>query len=38
MQRKYAANLQENTHGNVSFQQICKAALLKSYLAMYVLL
>ena len=34
---KYAANLQENTHAKVSFQESCLAALLKSHFSMGVL-
>ena len=33
---KYAANLQENTHAEMRFQQSCKVTLLKSYFDMDV--
>ena len=36
--QKYPANLQENTHAKVSFQQSCLAVLLKSHFGMGVLL
>ena len=38
MFRKYAANLQENTHVEVLFQSSCKATILKSHFSMSVLL
>ena len=34
---KYAADLQENTHAEMQFQQSCKVTLLKSHFGMDVL-